>query len=240
MKHLKKLAFPALCAAVSAIWLAVLLTRRDLIIINNSLKHYVILRNLALASLAMAIVGLALVAMFIARKLREPEPVEIPEAPGERPLGEDDRQALYKELADFGCRKWSGMDGIGHLLAQLDSMNEYQEQLDPLLEQTRYLSQKPAEIVQRVEDCMYVNIKKLLNYMRVVQNKSRDVMAEKIRECEEKNADLLKKTDDFVIAVVGYVNGDLAPGEEDKTKDYVDTYMYVVLQAIELPETYLK
>ena len=55
-----------------------------------------------------------------------------------------------------------------------------------------------------------------------------------------KNAGLLKKTDDFVIAVVAYVNGDMAAGEEEKTRHTVDEYMFVVLKAIELPEVYLQ
>ena len=154
-------------------------------------------------------------------------------------LDEDARRRLYHELVDFSAKKWSGMAGISKLLAQLDSMDEYQSEMGRLLDQTDYLKQKPTEIVQKVEDCMYVNIRKLLNYMRIIQTRDPGTMRAKIAECEEKNADLLRKTDDFVVAVVAYVNGDIAVGEEEKARTSVDEYMYVVLQAIDLPETRL-
>lgn len=155
-------------------------------------------------------------------------------------LTEEGRDGLYQELANMAVTKWSGMSGISKLLAQLDSMNEYQSEMDQLLDQTDYLRQKPAEIVQQVEDCMYMNIQKLLNYMRIIQTKSPAVMAEKISACVAKNGDLIKKTDDFIVAVVAYINGDINPDATEKAKTSVDEYMFVVLQAIEMPETFLR
>lgn len=236
---------PIACLAAATAALALLLFGRDGFIISHGIKAY----NAARLAAAVAIAACAAwtVISFHVRAMREKAREKAEHearldkmGSGKRSFDEADRNRMYHELADFSVKKWSGMDEINTLIRQLDSMDEYQAELGRLLEQTEYLKEKPAEIVQRVEDCMYVNIKKLLNYMRIVQTKSPSVMQEKIASCVEKNGDLLKKTDDFVVAVVGYVNGDLAPGEEEKTKDYVDSYMFVVLQAIELPETYLK
>lgn len=238
MNRKLKILLPLACLLASAAALGAVLVNRDTIVIIKGIRTWRMLRIVATAPVALSA---AVSVASIIRLLKAPDPVPaIPDAPAKKSLTESDRQALYQELKSFKSGKWAGMAAIGGLLDQLDSMDEYQEEMGRLLDQTEYLKEKPAEIVQRVEDCMYVNIKKLLNYMRIIQLKSRETMAAKIRECAEKNADLLKKTDDFVVAVVDYVNGDMVPGEEQKTKDYVDSYMFVVLEAIELPETYLR
>lgn len=237
----KKIIIPTACLAASVMSLIAMLANYDSIVINYGIRSFQAAR---LASIAAVLISAAWTALSIRRTIkntRTETAYSIPDGPDVHTMDEANRKGLYKELAEFLCRKWSGMEKeAGTLLRQLDSVDEYQAELGRLLEQTKYLKQKPAEIVQQVEDCMYVNIRKLLNYMRIVQTKDPDVMRAKIAECVEKNADLLKKTDDFVVAVVGYVNGDLEPGKDADTKDYVDTYMYVVLQAIKLPETYLK
>lgn len=234
---------PVISLSVAFISLAALVTvllRRDAIVIGSGIRAWSSMRTACLAVLAVSVTAsVALLARSLSRAKQEAVN-GIPDPPEKKALDEDDRRKLYGELVDFGMKKWSGMAGIPTLRKQLDSMDEYQAEMGRLLEQTDYLKEKPAEIVQRVEDCMYINIRKLLNYMRIVQTKSPAVMTEKIRDCVLKNGDLLKKTDDFVVAVVDYVNGDVAPGEEQKTKDYVDSYMFVVLEAIELPETYLR
>ncbi len=236
----KKIIAPAACLAIAAAVLTYVLSSHDVIVINRGIRAYGAIRTACAVAVAAAAAWTAFSAVRITRAAHRRQEYEIPEPPGKKALTEDDRNALYQELAEFRKSKWTGMPEIGKLLSQLDSMNEYQDEMGRLLEQTEYLKEKPAEIVQRVEDCMYVNIRKLLNYMRIVQTKSRDVMESKIHECADKNAALLQKTDDFVVAVVDYVNGDMVPGEEQKTKDYVDSYMFVVLEAIELPETYLR
>lgn len=236
---------PIACLVGIVIVMAFLILGQNDLIINYSIKIY---------RAACLVVGIAIIIcavwtvigfMVLSREAKIREETER-EARleqmglGKKTLDESDRQKIYQELKDFADTKWRNMDGIRRILRQFDSMNEYQAEMGRLLNQDVYLKNKPAEIVQRVEDCMYINARKLLNYMRIIQVKDPAVMESKIVECEGKNADLLKKTDDFVVAVVTYINRDMADGEEEKTRDSVDAYMYVVLDAIELPETYLK
>lgn len=239
MNKYRRCILPAACTILSAAAALAVRLNYDSTVINMGIRAYKTQKTVSLAILIACAMWNAVMAWLTFRKKPE-QGSKIPDIREESSMSEGDRKQLYQELAEFLNKKWSGMKEAGTLLAQLDSMDEYQDELGRLLEQTKYLKQKPAEIVQQVEDCMYVNIRKLLNYMRIIQTKSPDLMRSKIAECIEKNADLLKKTDDFVVAVVGYVNGDLGPGKDADTKDYVDTYMYVVLQAIKLPETYLK
>lgn len=236
---------PAVCLFVANAVLAAMVWWKDGIVINYGIRAYGAARLSAVLAVTACAVWTAVSAWRYARrkkKAAEAAHEARVEQMGldKKELTEDGRRQLYRELADFGMKKWSGMDGIGRLIRQLDSMDEYQSEMGRLLDQTEYLKQRPAEIVQKVEDSMYINVRKLLNYMRIVQTKSPGVMEAKIAECEAKNAGLLKKTDDFVVAVVSYVNGDIAVGEEEKARKSVDEYMYVVLQAIELPETRLQ
>lgn len=235
---------PAALLILAIIVMAALLLARDTFIIWYGIRTYDSIRSVCM----LTILGFAAwtgISIYLAQKAarakaRAEHELRVEQmGRGKKTLDETDRQKLYGELADFSAKKWSGMAGISKLLAQLDSMDEYQSEMGRLLDQTDYLKQKPAEIVQKVENCMYVNIRKLLNYMRIIQTRDPGTMRAKIAECEEKNADLLRKTDDFVVAVVAYVNGDIAVGEEEKARTSVDEYMYVVLQAIDLPETRL-
>ena len=236
---------PAALLILAIIAMAALLLARDTFIIWYGIRTYDSIRSVCM----LTILGFAAwtgISIYLAQKAarakaRAEHELRVEQmGRGKKTLDETDRQKLYGELADFSMKKWSGMHDISKLIAQLDSMNEYQSEMSRLLDQTSYLQQKPAEIVQRVEDCMYFIIRKLLNYMRIIQTKDPDTMLAKIQECLNKNAGLLKKTDDFVIAVVAYVNGDMAAGEEEKTRHTVDEYMFVVLKAIELPEVYLQ
>lgn len=230
--------------AVTAIARLAMLFARDALIISLGIRRYgricAAMTVAVLAAAAWAAVSAALYFRARKRAMLAEYAARLDAIPDKKDMDETVRRSLYKELVDLGCRKWSGMDGIGRLIQQLDSMDEYQSEMDRLLDQTDYLKQRPAEIVQKVEDCMYINVGKLLNYMRIVQTKTPDVVRDKIAECEFKNAALLKKTDDFIVAVVAYVNGDIAVGEEEKARTSVDEYMYVVLQAIDLPETQLQ
>lgn len=236
---------PAALLILAIIAMAVLILVRDTFIIWYGIRNYESIRTICMFAIfgctAWTCVSICFIRKAARAQARAEHELRVEKmGRGKKTLDESDRQKLYSELVDFSMKKWSGMRDISNLIAQLDSMNEYQSEMSRLLDQTSYLQQKPAEIVQRVEDCMYINIRKLLNYMRIIQTKDPDTMSAKIQECLNKNAGLLKKTDDFVIAVVAYVNGDMAAGEEEKTRHTVDEYMFVVLKAIELPDVYLQ
>lgn len=237
----KKIPIPQITSFVlSLAALAAVRIMRDPIIINFRLKGYEMARNTTTIAVILFTV-LLLIAVLKEQKRAEPEPVpEEPAKPDPDVMTEHARSCIYSDLSNYGTDKWLAIKSIKELLDQLDSMNEYQSKLDPLLDQNGYLGEKPAQIVQRLEDCMYVNIRKLLNYMSVLQKKSLSQMSAKVQECIRKNAVLMNKTDEFILAIVDYVNSDMKPGEENRTKEYVDNYMYLVLDAIKLPETYLK
>lgn len=225
---------------VLALALALLLANHDTLVIWYGIRPYTTMRTILSVTAAIALIRVVL-SIVRTRERKPPEDSQpAADVPEKGKLTESNRTGIYDELTGFAKGKWKQVTAIQMLLGQLDSMNEYQEKMAQLLKQNDYLDDKPSEIVQRIEDCMYVNLQKLINYMRIVQTKDLATMASKTDECVEKNKGLLDKTDDFVIHLVDYINDDMARGEEEKTKDYVDSYMFVVLNAIDLPETYLK
>lgn len=207
---------------------------RNTVIINTSIRVYhsvgIIFSFMILIWIIMAVVTL-----IIFKHEKHPKP-EITDESG---MTEANRKNLYDIVKGYRTGKWNAITDIGHLCEQLDDMNEYQENLDFLLMQTEYLTDRPVEILQRLENCMYVNIKKILNYMCVLQEKDCGMMKQKVQECICKNADLLQKAKDFVIAVTDYVNNDMSPGEDEKAITRMNSYMYMVLDAIEKEDIYL-
>lgn len=209
---------------------------RTNIIINLGIKVYRAISLITGVGLFISLIVLVFMIILDVKDKKAKQKTGLFENSG---MTEADKSRLYNDLHEFGAGKWKDIFNLKDLYTQLDDMNEYQKNLEFLLTQTQYLKEKPVDIIQRVEDCMYINIKKLLNYMHVLQPKDISFMGQKIGECKSKNADLLQKAKDFVLAVIDYVNNDMSPGEEERAVDYVNSYMYIVLDAIEKEDIYL-
>lgn len=156
------------------------------------------------------------------------------------PESEQGNDAILQECKDAYQKKWRGcLVGFENLLSQFDDFNAYQESVLSMLQQTDTLNEKPAELMQKLEDNMYLNAKVLCNYMSVLQARDAVTLQEKLSLCIEKNACLLDKAKDFVLAITDYVGRDLTEGKEQKAIDRIHSYMYVVLDAIKQPEIHL-
>lgn len=231
---MKKKFYSVVCVCVLIVILLLYCAfNENAVVINIGVKSYRMLISIICAAVMICILTLAVMLFLVVKEKKKTE------APQEDGMTEEDRGSLYSEIKTFGSDKWTNVDKLQVLYAQLNDMNEYQNNLKFLLTQTKYLKEQPVDIIQRVEDCMYVNVKKLLNYMRVLQRKDAAFMQQKIDECVDKNAGLLQKAKDFVIAVIDYVNKDMSPGEDVRAVDHVNSYMYIVLDAIEKDDIYL-
>lgn len=239
MKKMKLFTAAAAVMLSSFVLLFISIAARTSIIINMGIKIHRMVVIIFVVGFISGVVSLAVLIVLAVRRMKTSHGSPMHSVAEEKPMTEHDRNNLYARLKEFRTDKWRNVKGIKELYVQLDDMNEYQENLGFLLSQTAYLKEQPAVIIQRVEDAMYVNIKKLINYMQVLQRKDEAVMKQKVEECSEKNAELLQKAKDFVVAVVDYVNKDMSPGEDQKAVDHVNSYMYVVLDAIEKEEFYL-
>lgn len=235
----KKALISVVIIMMAAVPLIICKSMRDTIIINIGVRGYKAIDRACIVLIVFAVVLILLKILFFIKKLPKSESAQLEDIVDEGKMTESDRQGLYQKLKTFGEGKWSEATDVKSLYDQLDSMNEYQNNMEFLLEQTKYLTQQPVDIIQRVEDCMYLNIKKLLNYMQVLQKRDMMLLRSKVAECVAKNDELLQKAKDFVLAVIDYVNKDMQPGESERTVNTVNSYMYIVLDAIEKEDIYL-
>lgn len=191
------------------------------------------------AFFALAIVASLSIALRFAKAFeRKEKPPEI-NTDALLDLKELDKPGLKDELRLMVSGKWPNLKRIDKLYEIMENTDLYQENLEKLLLQSDYLGDKPAELMERLEDSMYMNIKKLLNYMMILQPRDMGILQEKVDECAEKNGGLLQKATDFIVAVTEYVNDGLGDGGAEKSLDKINSYMFVVLDAIEGPGVYL-
>lgn len=238
MKKMKLFMAAAVTMLMSFALLFTSIVAKTSIIINMGIKAYRVIAGFLIAGCVIGCILLIVLVALAMKAVRE-DREDMDSFVDDKSMTEDDREALYVRLREFNFGKWGDVTGINALVTQLNDMNEYQGNLQFLLDQTTYLKEQPAVIIQRVEDAMYLNVKKLINYMQVLQRKDVALLEQKVSECSGKNEELLHKAKDFVVAVVDYVNKDMSPGEDQNAVDHVNSYMYIVLDAIGKEEFYL-
>lgn len=229
----KSLAKVAILAALSILALAACRLARESIIISLGIRAYGMLR-IALVSVS-ACFAAALVVIFVIILIWRKKPGD-----KDQPMTDAERRQMRKSLEEFEDDKWICVYGISPLCEQLDSIDRYQENLRELLEKNSGLGGKPIEIMDTIGRSMYANIKKLLNYMQALDEGDSHILGGKVDECRCKNEALLKKAKDFMVAVVDYVNRDMREDGGETAMEQMNSYMYVVLDAMEKEDIYLK
>ena len=126
-------------------------------------------------------------------------------------------QTIRKELTD-GMSEWEAYkDGIRMLIDQSARMDDQQSKLSDLLRKNGADKLDDAEdILDRVEQGLLKNIRKVLNYMEV-GSPDRSADCEKVKgsieECIKENDKLLENTSGFLISLTDYLN---TQGENDR------------------------
>lgn len=237
---MKKCAFWIAACLLSIVPLTVWMALKNTIIIETSIAGFRTGRNI----FATIFVANFLCSFFqVVKVLKKNKATKVQnsnldETPSEvdehGPFDVSDRGKIQEQLKSMRDGKWKGIGNIDELYEIMDEMDSYQESLEKLLNQSEYLSdEKPVRIMEKLEDSIYINIKKLLNYMMVLQQFDGVLMRERIDDCIGKNKELLQKAKDFIIAVTDYVNRDMGTLDEQKALAQMNSYMYVVLEAIE-------
>lgn len=150
-----------------------------------------------------------------------------------------ERRKLYNDIYDEVGGKWEGLKlPLGKLLRNLDDMGEQRNSLKRLLENnaSEDILDTP-ELLHKVEDCMYTNVRKLLNYAYVISESDESYMLSKIDDCRKKNKALLKQAKDFTLAVADYINSSV--DDDDRSLALIKTYRDTVLVTIDKTDIYL-
>ena len=129
-----------------------------------------------------------------------------------------DEGTIRKELSENAKSDWKVYaDGIGMLISQSEKMDDLQSRLADLLRKNGADKLDDAEdILDRVEQGMLKNIRKVLNYMEIGSADRRedsDKVKSSIEYCVKDNEMLLENTSGFLLSLTDYLN---SQGENDR------------------------
>lgn len=113
-------------------------------------------------------------------------------------------------LKDNANGEWSILSAdINKCIKQMEDMDEEQERLHTLLKTNDVdILSDTEDILERVEQCMCKNSRKIINYMSVYHNDTDDVnsMKDKLNICYKNNGNLLKEVHEFLLMLTEFLN----------------------------------
>ena len=117
------------------------------------------------------------------------------------------------------------------MLQNMQDMDKLQEKLKRLLKNNGYEAlSNTVEIIDKVEQYICQNVRKVLNYYDVLDwNKSRAALKEKTKECIEDNQEQLQKSEEFILAMTDFLN---SQGNRDADVEALESYKQVILSSI--------
>ena len=117
-------------------------------------------------------------------------------------------------------------------IAQMEQMDEYREKLHLLLADNDAGRLSDSEsVLDRAEQYICRNVRKVLNYMSVAGDGEEDaeLVGNGIRECLEKNGEQLERVKKFVYAMAEYLNHQ---GDDDTVVRTLEAYRETILSTI--------
>ena len=122
---------------------------------------------------------------------------------------------------------------LGTILKQMNRMDELQARHETLLKNNAaYALSDTADILDQVEQYMCRNVRKVLNYVSVLDPsdpQDRGTLVAHLKECAELNGEQLKKTQDFLVALTEFLN---RQGDGKGGSEALDMYKETILKAI--------
>lgn len=230
---MKKLfAFCTVATASLALIITICFFNQDIIIVYSGISTYrTLLTCLFIAVIVSICTTAGTATMYIRRKADYDDEDE------EESLADLEKlctNRLYSELKN----KWKQISKTRRIFEQIEEIKQYRENLIDLTKDTS-LGMNPAEIISKVERCMLLNVKKLLNYMKALNQKDKVFVQEKFNECVRINETLLQKARDFNIAAVDYLNKDMNTSDMQHSLKHVESYKQIVLETLDSGDIYL-
>lgn len=146
-----------------------------------------------------------------------------------------DSLKLRELLSEYAAQKWNALSGpLMQIKMQLDIMDEHQEKLSHLLEANGADALANTEdILDRVEQYLCKNVRKVLNYLDVADSdveKDVRLVEEKLVVCHEEGQKQLQQVQEFLFALTEFLN---KQGEDDNSMEMLDIYKTTILSSIE-------
>ena len=237
-KHNVPLIIMLVLAIASAVTVSVI---KDLLIIQMGIVFYRKIR-LLVYFIAGILAVLSLILMIASRR----------RTAGNENNAEEQRTEKISQTADLSIR--SGLDAekiqellqeklegewgiykneIGSCLDQMKTMDRYQNKLNRLLKENGADTLNDTEeILERVEQYLCKNVRKVLNYMNVADTNDvsdQEMIQNKLKNCEEMNAVQLEQTQQFLFALTEFLN---RQGDDDTGTEMLEMYRQTILDSL--------
>lgn len=223
------------------------------IVINYGIRFYRSLRNIIFS--VSALISLSVTALYVSDAVKQRKwqaardeeaaraEVRRQEALREREKHREvlsvskkmDSEKIRGLLAEYAAQKWKAMaQPLMQLKLQLDMMDEHQEKLSHLLDVNGADALANTEdILDRVEQYLCKNVRKVLNYLDVADDEEeKDVwlVQTKLAACHEEGQKQLQQVQEFLFALAEFLN---KQGEDDNSMEMLDIYKSTILSSIE-------
>lgn len=248
-----KLIYVVLVAGIFVIAGACLYMNTDGIIIQYGIRTYRRLRTSLMAVggiLSLAVLVLYCIDLGRYKKWQKAQAAERARAEAEREKlsreKEKHREVLSVSkkmdslkirelLTEYAAQKWNVLaQPLMQIRLQLDIMDEHQEKLSHLLDANGADALANTEdILDRVEQYLCKNVRKVLNYMDVADNDSPgdvQMVRGKLQTCHEEGQKQLQQVQEFLFALAEFLN---KQGENDNSMEMLDIYKSTILQSID-------
>lgn len=229
--------------AVAGVIRLIVTLMRDTIIVYSGIRAYSALSMLSTAVLIVAgsIFAVVLI-IYVSVNAKERKEAMIREAqsntgPDLRMKGELDpvrvRENLKEKAKDWPEDPYVD-SAINAIFKNMDDMDDYQKKLKELLDSNGADALRDTEeVLDKVEQHICRNVRKLINIMIVLDSKSsndRELMLTTAKNCSEDNRKLLDSTRNFMMAVSQFLN---TQGEESGTIQEVESYKKILTDQIQ-------
>lgn len=144
-----------------------------------------------------------------------------------------DSGRIRELLTGYAAGKWSALSQpLMQLKVQLDAMDEHQDKLAHLLDINGADALANTEdILDRVEQYLCKNVRKVLNYLDVADPaKDAGLVADKLAACHEEGTKQLAQVQEFLFALADFLN---RQGEDDNSMELLNLYKSTILSSIE-------
>lgn len=201
-----------LVLSLEFIFLLLIIILKNSIIIGTGIRFYTHLFYLLIGLLVITLIVFAI--MLLKDKSQEKAQKEIlvkeeekSNISSKKTLRNSQLRTILKDNANG---EWSILSSeINKCIKQMEDMDEEQERLHVLLKTNDVdILSDTEDILERVEQCMCKNTRKIINYMSVYHNDTEDVnqMKDKLSICYRNNGNLLKEVHEFLLMLTEFLN----------------------------------
>ncbi len=232
MKNRRKWPIAALVLTlIAGIAFGALTTEKDNIIIYSGIAVYRNLHSVLLILLCVfaALTALLFIVSLIKPKAKaEPVPDKAPTLSVKEKLQNSSLRELLKKA---GEGKWSSLaPELSVMISQLEQMDTYQERLHALLQENDIKALSDTEeVLEQAEQSLCQNVRKIINYLNVFDEKDVEVVRASVAKTNEKNREQMNQVRDFVVAVTDFVN---QQGSSNQDPDMLNNYKAMILDSL--------